>query len=407
MASIRCERCSGPLPIQADGSATVCPKCGTVYSPDKIRKLLQKQKAEKIASSAEQLTLQHCRKVLKDLTGSKCDSTGAKKELGQCHNELEALSPEQRNAIAGDLASAVGAAAFNLKSVNLWQPFLQGIVHIRGFLPTKSYHAVMSQALDCMSDFVLSPVEKALVAWHKTADSNRTESGAVELLRRCNKTTEQVLRFLGFALADQKDVDFERSLTDLFERLDRLSWDTSEITCSRPVPHEAGKYERYSFFSTSSYLPDKTALSRNRSIVENRSNQMKQQADQLRRKRIDAYWQEHPDKRAALQSRWADLRMQIAALRRKLNLCPQIGRMQEIQKRLNELQPQIAALSIFRQREKNALKEEQNALKMEFCQLDQEFMDLDLETRTQISVLEEELTDVSNQLEGRSEQENA
>lgn len=393
MSSARCPDCSAPLLMKMDGSSAVCPQCGREFpcgsaEPTQSAVVVPSQKLMQLTSRYEH--------ALGQILSQKAEP----KQLSVCYQELSELPEPYLTSVAERFSDKLMDACRRKKSPALWKPLLQCVQSSAQVFPAELYRKVMGFALTAMGNALISPVETALVDWRQRSALQKNEQRACEILQACNDTAEQILGLLDSVLPAQDQVYFEAPLTELFERLSSISWDVEELSCMRPVPGNGHPYESYPFLSHTTHIAQKSALFRNRSILDNRKYQLRFNCHQARQQKKDAYWQAHPEQRMELENRWVELRMSIAALRRKISLCPQISRMQEIQTRLGHLSSEAAALRLLQYREKAAIRAEEAALNEEFANLDREFNELEEETQKQISVLQEELDRVTKELDG-------
>lgn len=394
MAVLHCDNCSGALFMQTDGSGAVCRNCGKIFSPEHVREMLAQLKPD------YHRDLQNGLAALKGLWFGSADSSLAQNALDQFLGAYKIAPETEKTAAAGKIYEGLYETASSLTNQNLLTPLFYSFHKIHEFLSTELYDKLLDRALAHMADVILEPVEQSIFSYHKSPESFKEEARAAELLHQCNDATDTALKLLNCALTGNEEVHHEEVLCPLFDRLDRLSWEADSIVCCRPIPNTKNQYETYPFMPTSTYLTDKNILLRNRSIVSTRETYLKQQIIQYRKERMDAYWREHPEQKDILENKWVELRMEIASLKRKVSLAPQITKMQQLQTQITQLDIQIGQLSIFRQKEKNALRESQKALRDEFNRLDQEFNDLESSTDTHIRELEQELDSVRKQLEG-------
>ena len=394
MASLHCDVCSGALLMQADGSGSVCQSCGKIYSPERIREMLALLKPD------YRRNLQKGLADLKSIWHGHSDTVQAQAALDLFLDAYQIAPEAEKPSAAESIYQGISDTAAQLTNQELLMPLFYSFHRIQEFLTPENYHQLLDVALSHMSDVILEPVENKILAYHKSPESAKEEVRAADVLHACNDATDMTLKLLNCAVTSKEEVDHEQVICPLFERLDRLSWEAESIVCCRPIPNTKNQYETYPFMPTSSYLTVKNILNRNRSIVSTRETYLKQQIVQCRKERMDAYWREHPEQKDILENKWVELRMEIASLKRKVSLAPQITRMQQLQTQITQLDEKISQLSIFRQKEKTALRESQKILRQEFNQLDQEFNVLESSTYTRIAELEQELDAVRRKLEG-------
>lgn len=393
MSSARCPDCSVPLLMKMDGSSAVCPNCGREFP------CTESEHTPSAASIPSQRLVQ--------LTSAFEDSLGqflAQKcnidALLSCCQDVSQLPKSYQNILSERFAYDLMDACRKKKPAKLWKPLLQGIMATAPVFPETQYQKVMCCALTSVGNDLISPVEQALVNWRRHPEMQKNEAKALEILESCNNATRQVLDILDWDFISKHQELFENPLTELFERLNSISWDVESLTCLRPTADNPRQYERYPFLSNTSHIAQRSTLFQNRSIVDNRKYQLRHSCNRVRQQRKDTYWQAHPEQRAELENRWVELRMNIAALRRKISLSPQITRMQEIQNELNQLAAESASLGLLQYRQKMELRARETALNEEFSRLDLQFNELEKETQNQIYVLQEELDRVTKELDG-------
>lgn len=393
MSSARCPDCSVPLLMKMDGSSAVCPNCGrefpcatTEYTPPAAA--VPSQRLVQLTSAFE--------RSLGQFLSQKSDVDA----VLSCYQELSQLPKSYQNILSERFAYDLMDACRKKKPATLWKPLLQGIAGVEPVFPETQYQKVMCCALTSIGNDLIAPVEQALINWRRHPEMQKNENKALDILESCNAATQQVLGTLDWEFLTKHQELFETPLMELFERLNSISWDVESLTCLRPIPGNPRQYERYPFLSNTSHIAERSTLFQNRSIVDNRKYQLRHSCIWVRQQRKDAYWQAHPEQRAELENRWAELRMNIAALRRKISLSPQINRMQEIQSELNQLATESASLGLLQYRQKMELRARETALNEEFSRLDQQFNDLEKEAQNQIYVLQEELDRVTKELDG-------
>lgn len=393
MSSARCPDCSAPLLVKMDGSSAVCPSCGREFPctasefnqpPVEIPDRKLGQLAAAFGRTLEQFL---CQK-------------GDISSLNTGYQELSSLPDLYKSNLAMRFAASLMDACRRINSPALWKPFLQGIAVSDGIFEDSLYQKVMCCGISSLGNGLITPVEQALVSWRQRPDSQRNPAKALEILESCNTVTQQILEIVDSDFLSQHQERFETPLMELFDRLNSISWDMEALSCTRPAPGNPHQSESYTLLSDTNFIAQRNALFRNRSIVDNRKYQLRRCCSLARQQRRKAYWKAHPEQYAELENRWVELRMDIAALRRKISLCPQIARMQEIQSRLNQLSLESASLGLLQYRQKAEIRAEETALNEEFSQLDQQFNEIEKQTENQISVLQEELDRVTKELDG-------
>lgn len=393
MSSARCPDCSVPLLIKMDGSSAVCPHCGREFpcsTPESSQPVatVPSQRLIQLTSAFE--------RALGQFMSQKCDISS----VLSCYQEVSQLPKSYQNILSERFTYDLMDACRKKKPPLLWKALLQGIVGAAPVFPETQYQKAMCCALTCIGNDLISPVEQSLINWRRHPEMQKNENKALEILETCNAATQQVLDTLdGDFLARHQEM-FETPLMELFERLNSISWDVESLSCLRPIPGNPRQYERYQFLSNTKHIAQRSALFQNRSIVDNRKYQLRHSCIRVRQKRKEAYWQAHPEQRTELENRWVELRMNIAALRRKISLSPQITRMQEIQGELNRLAAESASLGLLQYRQKMEIRAREAALNEEFSRLDQQFNELEKEAQNQIYVLQEELDRVTKELDG-------
>lgn len=393
MSSARCPDCSAPLLLKMDGSSAVCPHCGREFpcgtpESDPPATTVPSQRLVQLASAFEH--------ALGQFISQKCDISS----VLSCLQELSQLPKSYQNVLSERFAYDLIDACRKKKPPVLWKPLLQGIVGAAPVFPETQYQKVICCALTCIGNDLISPVEQALINWRRHPEVQKNENNALEILENCNTATQQVLETLDCEFLAKHQELFEAPLMELFERLNSISWDVEALSCLRPVPGNPRQYEQYPFLPSTNHITQRSTLFQNRSIVDNRKYQLRHGCIRVRQQRKDAYWQAHPEQRMELENRWVELRMNIAALRRKISLSPQIARMQEIQSELNRLAAESASLGLLQYRQKTEIRAREAALNEEFSRLDQQFNELEKEARNQVYVLQEELDRVAKELDG-------
>jgi chromosome segregation ATPase len=79
---------------------------------------------------------------------------------------------------------------------------------------------------------------------------------------------------------------------------------------------------------------------------------------QEKKQRYEAYWAEHAEDRKRLESEKADALEQMKPLKEKVAEIEANVELKEVESRLQELKREVAALSIFKMKERKALKEQ-------------------------------------------------
>ena len=115
-------------------------------------------------------------------------------------------------------------------------------------------------------------------------------------------------------------------------------------------------------------------------------------------KRFDAYWAEHAEEKASLETEQKDLNSKIAAFNKEIEAIPGKAEIDNVDERIKKLTEEKSALGLFKGKEKKALQEQIDQANTEKKGIQDRMDAAKKEIEAKISPLQNRVNTISNEL---------
>jgi hypothetical protein len=401
MAALVCDLCGGKLIMGAGGIAT-CESCGTGHSADRMKEKVQEIKGTVRVDNS------HMIENYLEMARTAKDAGNNAEAESYCNKVIEI---EPTNYKAWMLKGEAVAWQSSLQSSRVDEgvtAFVKGINNA----PEEEKEGLIEDAKEQIKNLSLAMISLRADRFAKWPDEEET-SGFMSDLKSIISTVLTFLTQTG-ALIPYAEImapiatqitqsvekayhnviwpDYRVDINDSDDRAGKYEWQTfikrvgyctslleqAIDLCDEDDEDNIQRYERliymhkdaidscswnYEFTNLGKfwykewYLSDEAKRAR-RALISQYEAKVRDIEASIAAKRFDAYWAEHVEEKASLETEQKDLNSKIAAFTKEIEAIPGKAEIDNVDERIKKLTGEISALGLFKGKEKKALQEQ-------------------------------------------------